>query len=378
MYSLAGYGSMVADRVRMDAYREAMSRSIKPGSIVVDLGAGAGIMSCLAAQMGAARVHAIEPDSSIEIARSIALANGLRDRIEFHQCLSSAVTLPEPADVVVADLRGVLPAHTGNFRAIADARRRMLRPGGTLIPQRDTLWVSLAEAPVEYDEHLQGWSFSGLDLSTGRNFVANNWIKNALTADQLLSPPVQWAEINYLTVNETALAGSAKSQVLRAGTAHALSVWFDAELIPGVGFSNAPDKPRAIYGQAFFPLLHPVPVETGDKLAIDLRADLIGDDYTWTWQTAITTPEGSTRAVFRQSTFHGTPLSASTLRKRADTFVPACNQNAQIDRDVLALFGSGQNLREIAARIAASYPAHFQDEQAALDRVGALSAAYSE
>src|SRR3989442_14567368 len=86
------------------------------------------------------------------------------------------------------------------------------------------------------------------------------------------STPVQWAEVDYRTVCDAALSGQAQTEILRPGTAHALSVWFNAELMEGVGFSNAPGQPEAIYGQAFFPLLEPVPVDCGDRVEVSLRA----------------------------------------------------------------------------------------------------------
>lgn len=378
MYSLTGYGSMMADRVRMNAYREALRRCVQPGMVVVDLGAGPGIMSCMAARLGAGKVYAIDPSDSIEVGRAIARANGFENRIEFLRSSSDAVNLAERADVIVADLRGVLPAFGGHFRTIADARERFLKPGGCLIPQRDTLWAALAEAPEPYLELTGGWESEEMDLSIGRRMVANTWKKVHLTAGQLLSTPVQCAAVDYREIRETSLSGSLQAEIARAGIAHALCVWFDAELLDGVGFSNAPGKPEAIYGQAFFPLIEPVAVECGDRVEINLRADLTGDDYTWSWHTSICSPAGDLKADYRQSTFLGLPLSAESLRKRADSFVPTLNQEGRIDAAILQLMGTGLSLRDIASQISARYPQRFPDWKSALDRVATLSASYSE
>ena len=76
MYSLAAYGDMIRDRVRMDAYAAALREAIRPGATVVDIGTGTGVMACLACRFGAARVYAIEPADVIEVAAEIARANG--------------------------------------------------------------------------------------------------------------------------------------------------------------------------------------------------------------------------------------------------------------------------------------------------------------
>src|SRR4051794_36719859 len=132
MYSVAGYGAMLADRVRMDAYHEALRRTVRPGSVVADVGAGPGVLSCIAVQLGASLVHAIEPSAILEVGKSIARVNGLENRIVFHRAFSDSVSLAEPADVVVADLRSVLPAFGSSLKSMIDARVRLLKPEGTI------------------------------------------------------------------------------------------------------------------------------------------------------------------------------------------------------------------------------------------------------
>ena len=56
MYSLNAYGSMIADRVRVDAYAEALRKTVHMGSVVVEIGTGPGIFAVLACQLGASRV----------------------------------------------------------------------------------------------------------------------------------------------------------------------------------------------------------------------------------------------------------------------------------------------------------------------------------
>jgi len=109
MYSVYFYGQMLADTPRLRAYVEALKRSVKPGAVVVDLGCGPGFFALLACQLGARRVYAIEPDDVIQVAREAAVANSCAERIEFLQDFSTEITTSEPADIIVSDLRSVLP-----------------------------------------------------------------------------------------------------------------------------------------------------------------------------------------------------------------------------------------------------------------------------
>jgi SAM-dependent methyltransferase len=145
MYSVHDYGAMIADRVRMDAYSHALRMAVSPGSVVLDLGSGAGIFALLACRLGARHVYAIEPSNIIEVGREIAAANNYGGQITFVQQRSEQVSLPERVDVIVSDMRGVLPWLGGNLRALIDARERFLAPGGTIIGRRDTLWAAVVK-----------------------------------------------------------------------------------------------------------------------------------------------------------------------------------------------------------------------------------------
>jgi type I protein arginine methyltransferase len=380
-YSVKSYGEMILDGARSEPYLEALRRSVRPGAVVVDIGAGTGIFSLIACQLGAGHVHAIEPDPSIEIARAIAADNGLADRLTFHRALSTEVEVPEPADVIISDLRGVLPLLQHHIASIADARSRLLAPGGVQIPQRDTLRVALVEDAEIYRPYEQPWCHNefGIDMRAGHAAVVSTWRKVNAKADALLVEPQTWATLDYRTIESPRVEGEVAWDAARPGTAHGVLVWFDAELVDGIGFSNAPGGPELIYGQAFFPLERPVDLEEGEHVTVRLRADLVEGDYVWRWDTTVTGggPVGSPKASFQQSTFQGMDLSPETLRKRRDDFEPILSVDGEIDAAVLTEMAQKRPLRDIADEIANRFPDQFSTRKAALDRVASLSVKYS-
>lgn len=237
MYTLYDYGWMINDSVRTDAYAQALRQAVKPGSVVLDIGTGTGIFALLACRFGARRVFAIEPDDVIQVAREIAAANGYADRVEFIQDLSTRVTLPEPADVIVSDIRGQLPVYGHSLLSIIDARRRFLAPGGSLIPQCETLWAAVVEAPKLHSCYTTPWGENkyGFDMRPALRFVTNSWHSGRVEPEQLLVEPRCWATLDYSSLESPDVSGTVSWTTARSGTAHGLSVWFDTRLAEGVG-----------------------------------------------------------------------------------------------------------------------------------------------
>ena len=55
--------------------------------------------------------------------------------------------------------------------------------------------------------------------------------------------------------------------------------------MPGVTISNAPGRPKNVYGQLLLPWPDPIELVEGTTVDVSLRADLIGEEYVWTWET---------------------------------------------------------------------------------------------
>lgn len=317
-YDIYAYGNMVRDRIRTDAYVEALRESIGSNSVVLDMGTGVGILALLACKFGARKVYAVEPNDAIQIARELAAVNGYADKIEFIQNLSTKITLPEPANVLVTEMHGIVPMFEQNLPSVIDARQRLLAPGCKIIPKKETLWAVPVEAPACYEQVVQPWADQTYDLDWGpaRHIAANDWfaVKHQLLPTDFLGEAKSWATINYETLESPNVSGDMVWTATRAGTCHGLVVWFDTELTESVSFSNAPGLPKTIFGQAFFPLSEPVSISLNDTISTVLRCDLVDNFHLWRWQTTICNQGDTTqvKANFKQSNFFGMPLQQRT------------------------------------------------------------------
>ena len=380
LYSIGRFGEMMADHARMDAYTAALRQAVTPGCTVLDLGTGTGIFAMLACRFGAGKVYAIDPDDSINVAREAAEVNGLADRIEFMQAMSTEVVLPEQVDVIISDLRGVLPLFHHHIPSIVDARERLLRPGGTMIPMADTLRMAVVSDPREYDRYVGPWEHDGygFDLKAARSLVTNTWNISRVGKDALITEPTTIAVLDYATITDPNLRADLTLPIPADSTAHGLTIWFDAAIGEDLGFTNAPGEPELIYGRAFLPLTEPVEMLAGDTITVSLRADLVGDDYLWRWSTRVEGRAGTCKAQFNQSELHGLPLDMAALVRSTPDHAPELAMQGEIDRTALSLMDGQTTLAENARQLTEAFPQRFGSIDAALAHVLELSRRYAK
>ncbi len=378
-YSIADYGCMIDCEPRFSIYAEALKRTITPGCSVLDIGAGFGVFALLACKYGAGSVVAIETDPSIELLPEIARANGLADRIRIVRGLSTEFDPDRQADVIISDLRGTVPLFENHIATIVDARDRLLANGGSLLPLRDTLRIALVSSPKAYRPSKLPWVSRkhGLDLSAGRRFAINDTSKEYLRPAALLSEPVDLAVLDYRTITSPDLDSTVDLVASRESIAHGLLIWFDAEISPGLTYSNQPGQPPLVYGQMFLPFAEPIALEREETVTARIRARLLGQDYTWNWDCEVRDDNsGAVRHSFRQSSFLKQIHPADRLQSGADHHVPPPSPTMEIDAECLRLARQGHSLGEIARAVSNTHAEHLPTYERALDHVANLMRRY--
>jgi protein arginine N-methyltransferase 1 len=367
-YTMEEYGRMLAEPVRATAYFTAVRESVRPGMVVADIGAGPGVLGIYAATLGARRVFLVEPDHSVDAARALARENGVADRVEVIRAPSTEIDLPELADVIVSDLRGVTPLYGRHLEAAADMRRRHLAPGGICIPRRDRLYTSLVEDDALHRRTVGVWSGlpDPLVHDSLTELMANGGFRTRANGGQMLSAPSPFVTLDY-DFPAPVLHSRWEARATRDGIAHGLLLWFDTELTDRVGLSSAPTAPPALYGQAYFPFRSAFPLRRGERLTMDLRAALVGDDYSWTWSAC----DDGGRSE-RHATLRSIPLDPESLARRSERCAPRRSSEGEILRALLDATDGRRTFGELAGALHDRFGDRFPTRQAALDYVTGL------
>lgn len=376
MYQLSRYLEMMTDPVRIGAYERALRAVVRPGDVVVDLGAGAGLLGLLALEAGASRVYAVEFADVVLLGREAAERSGHAERITFLQGHSAMVDLPERVDLLLADLRGVLPLLGDSVTTFMDARDRFLKPGGRMIPFAE----ALVGAPVECASGfaaVSGWRepIAGLDYSHVADLAANLWTKQPFTSRDLLAPGQVLVAIDYATLESDRTRSRTRFTVERAGRCNGIGVWFRSELAPGVVIDTGPESPPTVYVRAYFPLSHEYAVEPGDTVDLDFQTRVVDKIDVWIWAVRIER-EGQPPVEERHSDFEGVPLDVERLRRLAPGYAPALADEGRVTQYVLEAMDGRATLEEIAETVARRMPERFATGDAALAAVREVSRRY--
>ncbi|XP_017287804.1 protein arginine N-methyltransferase 6 [Kryptolebias marmoratus] len=243
---------MLADHVRTNAYRTAIFRnsdSIR-GKVVLDVGAGTGVLSIFCAQAGARKVFAVEACSIAEQAEKIVKQNKMEDRVEVIRGTVETVELPEQVDVIVSEWMGYALLHESMLNSVLYARDRWLKPGGLILPNRAELFIAPVSDPV-VEDRLYFWynvkDQYGVDMSCMADFaqkcVRNSDIAvNTVAGEDVLSHPARFAELDLrsVTVEELRSVGGAfRCESFGSAAVNAFCVYFTVSF-------PCPDGPHAL------------------------------------------------------------------------------------------------------------------------------------
>ena len=266
------YRAMMADEVRLEAYRRAIFDKVKEGDAVLDLGSGLGILAFFASQAGAGKVYAVEESEVISLAQELADLNRF-DNIVFIRGKSTEITLPEKVDLVVTETFGSFGLDENIAEYMADARDRFLKRRGELIPESIECFLAPTESPRAL-EKINFWKKLkekyGIDHSPVVKKVFGSIIDEEIRRSHLLSEEKRLWSLDLYKLKDRVVRGALEFAFIRTGRLHGFAGWFRARLSEDVSLSNSPDQPETHWKQAFFPVNYPVRVSRGDGAAISL------------------------------------------------------------------------------------------------------------
>lgn len=278
---------MLRDTVRIQRYKNAIlsCAQLFKDKVVMDVGAGTGILSILCAQAGAKVVYAVEPSSVANIIPSVAEENNVSGVIKVLKHRVEDVSLPdeEKVDVIISEWMGFYLLHEGMLDSVLTARDRHLKPGGKLFPEEACIWCAPCSLPQQYDF----WD----DIAECRmQAVGQKWRCEKSQAPQifqvnekdLISDACEICklDLNSLTSKDLdCLSNTFIAAANREGKYQGLCVWFTCRFPSAdncskdVVLSTAPTEPVTHWKQTVIMLDNGADVEVGTPIAWKLKLE---------------------------------------------------------------------------------------------------------
>ncbi|MDP2307661.1 MAG: class I SAM-dependent methyltransferase [Pseudomonadota bacterium] len=277
---------LYSDAPRNEAMIALLTRRA-PGARVVEVGCGTGLLSCVAARLGARHVVAIEPTPLAHVAAALVAANGLSAIVEVVHARVEDVA-PRPVDLAFSELLNADPFAEGVLSAM-DAVAPWVAPGpgglaGRLAPRRLRVWAALARA-----------SSSAREARLARAQVRSIGARYRLATGALeacLDTPLAYVSVTATEVPaglpvlawDIALGTGARPAPLTLtltaddpGPIAGVLLWFEAELDDHLVLANPPGN-GGHWGQLLCAFAEERGLRAGGSLSVSLSVD--GDHVT--------------------------------------------------------------------------------------------------
>ncbi|KAJ4815567.1 Protein arginine N-methyltransferase 1 [Rhynchospora pubera] len=303
-YSSFGiHREMLGDKVRMDAYRNALlnNRSLLNGAVVLDVGCGTGILSLFAAQAGASKVVSVEASKKMAtVATQIAKDNGAEVITVVHSMVEDIEKKmqiePKSFDILVSEWMGYCLLYESMLSSVLYARDHYLKPGGAILPDTATIFgaeFGKGGTSMPFWEDVYGFNMS----SVGKELVqdaARIPIVDTIDPLDIITDSVVLHSFDLVTMQQDDMDFTSTielhlkpSQMMdHLNWCHGLVLWFDTDFTarfckenPTI-LSTSPFGPKTHWAQTILTLREPIAMcsENGRSVISTLSSKEIGTE----------------------------------------------------------------------------------------------------
>ncbi|MBA0626141.1 hypothetical protein Godav_003857 [Gossypium davidsonii] len=283
-YSHFAFQEMLKDVVRTKTYQNVIyqNKFLFQNKVVLDVGAGTGILSLFCAKAGAAHVYAVECSHMADMAKQIVETNGLSDGggLQNLLCLIvlilyfiplftqelfcvtvvtvlkgkiEEIELPvAKVDIIISEWMGYFLLFENMLNTVLYARDKWLVNDGVVLPDKASLYLTAIEDAEYKDDKIEFWNnVYGFDMSCIKKQAMMEPLVDTVDQNQIVtnSHLLKTMDISKMAPGDASFTASFKLVAQRDDYIHAFVAYFDVSFTKChklMGFSTGP-KSRATH-----------------------------------------------------------------------------------------------------------------------------------
>jgi SAM-dependent methyltransferase len=264
---------IVRDLKRNAAYDAALRRAVNPSSHVLEIGAGSGLLSMMAARAGAARVVACEVNPKVAtVAARIIARNGFADRVRIvpkhSDHLQIGIDLDKSPDVLVSEI--VSSNLVGeSVLAAMEGVRPLLRRDTRIIPAGGAIRIALVEDLESYRERMG--VIDGFDLAEFNALAVPHYQVPVDTRRLVMrSEPETLFSFDFRSTQNFVTEKADVILTAAGGRVSGVVQWIRLEMDEQGAYENAPlsDAEYSSWDLFVYPLADPLELGAGTQVVV--------------------------------------------------------------------------------------------------------------
>ncbi|XWS69987.1 hypothetical protein CRYUN_Cryun03dG0010600 [Craigia yunnanensis] len=249
------FQEMLKDVMRTKTYQNVIyqNKFLFQNKVVLDVGAGTGILSLFCAKAGAAHVYAVECSHMADMAKQIVEINGLSDVVTVLKGKIEEIELPvAKVDIIISEWMGYFLLFENMLNTVLYARDKWLVNDGVVLPDKASLYLTAIEDAAYKDDKIEFWNnVYGFDMSCIKKQAMMEPLVDTVDQNQIVtnSHLLKTMDISKMAPGDASFTAPFKLVAQRDDYIHAFVAYFDVSFTKChklMGFSTGP-KSRATH-----------------------------------------------------------------------------------------------------------------------------------
>nr|GEY43792.1 probable protein arginine N-methyltransferase 1.2 [Tanacetum cinerariifolium] len=266
---------MLKDVVRTKTYQNVIYKNtfLFKDKIVLDVGAGTGILSLFCAKAGAKHVYAVECSQMADMAKEIVKANGFSDVITVLKGKVEELELPVPkVDIIISEWMGYFLLYENMLDTVLYARDKWLVDDGIVLPDNASLHLTAIEDAEFKEDKIEFWNnVYGFDMSCIRKQSIMEPLVDTVDHNQIVTncQLLKTMDISKMTSGDASFTAPFKLVAERDDYIHALVAYFDVAFTvchKMTGFSTGPRSKNTHWKQTVLYLEEVLTIRQGESI----------------------------------------------------------------------------------------------------------------